>query len=470
VFPVVSLPPPYYGGGMTLRSINPATGELIREYPSMDPAEVAEVVDRAHAAFLTWREESFSARAAVLTRVAEVLEAREAELARLMATEMGKPVEQGRAEVAKCAWVCRHYADTAEESLREEEVATEATRSYVTYRPLGVVLAIMPWNFPFWQVFRFAAPGLMAGNAGVLKHAGNVTGCALAIEEVFRAAGAPAHLFRALRIGSEAVGAVIDHPGISAVTLTGSTGAGRSVAAQAGAALKKTVLELGGSDAYLVLHDADVPAAARLCAESRLINAGQSCIAAKRFLVVASVREEFERHLVEAMRNRRPGDPLDPATALGPLARQDLREELHGQVQRSVAQGARLLLGGQPEEGAGAYYPPTVLTEVAPGMPAFDEELFGPVAAIVPVANEEEAVRLANQSAFGLGGAVFTRDRQRGERLASAALEAGTCVVNGFVKSDPRLPFGGIKHSGYGRELGVHGIREFVNIKTVVVN
>src|SRR6185436_19606148 len=331
------------------------------------------------------------------------------------------------------------------------------------------VLAVMPWNFPFWQVFRFAAPALMAGNVGLLKHSSNVCGCALSIEEILHAAGIPKGAFRALLIESKRVSRVISAPEVKAVTLTGSTGAGRAVAAKAGEVLKKTVLELGGSDPYLVLEDADLEAAAETCVASRLINSGQSCIAAKRFIVVDAVRRRFEELFVERMRARRMGDPLDEKTEVGPLARHDLRDDLHRQVAQSVDRGARLLLGGFVPPGKGAYYPPTVLTSVRKGMPAFDEELFGPVAAIVGVPDEAAAVRAANDSPFGLGAAVFTRDTARGERLAATALEAGSCFVNSLVKSDPRLPFGGIKESGYGRELSSFGIREFVNVKSVYV-
>jgi succinate-semialdehyde dehydrogenase/glutarate-semialdehyde dehydrogenase len=365
--------------------------------------------------------------------------------------------------------VCEYYAEHAEAFLADEEVETEASRSFVTFRPLGVVLAVMPWNFPFWQVFRFAAPGLMAGNAAVLKHASNVFGCALAIEDVFREAGFPRHLFRTLRIGSKAVDGVIGHPRVRAATLTGSVGAGRAVAKKAGGELKKTVLELGGSDPYLILEDADLDAAVETCVTSRLINSGQSCIAAKRFIVPRRILAEVEERFVAGMRAKTMGDPLDEGSDLGPQARDDLRDDLHRQVEASVEKGARLLLGGEVPETSGAWYPPTVLSGVGPGMPAYEEETFGPVAAIIPVADEEEAIRVANDSDFGLGAAVFTRDAARGEEIAARRLDAGCCFVNAIVKSDPRLPFGGVKHSGYGRELGVFGIREFVNVKTVWV-
>jgi len=350
-----------------------------------------------------------------------------------------------------------------------EVVETEASRSFVTFQPLGVVLAVMPWNFPFWQVFRFAAPALMAGNAGVLKHASNVPGCALAIAKIFRQAGFPDHLLQTLLIGSGQVEAVVAHPLVKAVTLTGSTPAGQAVASQAGAMVKKTVLELGGSDPYIILADADVEAAVRTCVASRLINNGQSCIAAKRFIVVESIREPVEARFVAQMRVARMGDPLAEDTTVGPLARHDLRDTLHQQVQVSIAQGAHCLLGGTIPAGQGAFYPPTVLTQVSKGMPAYDEELFGPVAAIIAVRDEAEAIRVANDSPFGLGAAVFTQDIAKGERLAAQELEAGCCCVNTLVQSDPRLPFGGVKASGYGRELSHYGIKEFVNIKTVHV-
>jgi succinate-semialdehyde dehydrogenase/glutarate-semialdehyde dehydrogenase len=454
---------------MTIESINPATGETIGEYEEMGTEEVSEVVDAAHRAFLEWRETPFAERAAAMRRAGEVLRDGQREYAELMAREMGKPVAAGRSEADKCAWVCEHYAEHAEAFLADEEVETEASRSFVTFRPLGVVLAVMPWNFPFWQVFRFAAPGLMAGNAAVLKHASNVFGCALAIEDVFREAGFPRHLFRTLRIGSKAVDGVIGHPRVRAATLTGSVGAGRAVAKKAGGELKKTVLELGGSDPYLILEDADLDAAVATCVTSRLINSGQSCIAAKRFIVPRPILAEVEERFVAGMRAKTMGEPLDEGIDLGPQARDDLRDDLHRQVEASVEKGARLLLGGEVPEKRGAWYPPTVLTGVGPGMPAYEEETFGPVAAIIPVEGEEEAIRVANDSDFGLGAAVFTRDAVRGEEIAARRLDAGCCFVNAFVKSDPRLPFGGVKHSGYGRELGVFGIREFVNVKTVWV-
>jgi succinate-semialdehyde dehydrogenase / glutarate-semialdehyde dehydrogenase len=452
---------------MALRSIDPTTGELIEEYEETTPSQLASILAEASCAFAGWRRTPLAERASRMRAAADLLEARREELARLMASEMGKPLAQGRAEADKCAWVCRYYADEAPGFLAARDVKTDASRSFVTFEPLGPVLAVMPWNFPFWQVFRFAAPALMAGNAGLLKHAGNVTGCALAIERVFQDAGFPAPLFRALLIGSERVADVIAAREVKAVTLTGSTPAGQAVAAKAGSVLKKTVLELGGSDPYLVLEDADLDAAAETCAASRLINAGQSCIAAKRFIVVEPVREAFERLFVERMAARRMGSPFEDVD-LGPLARRDLRDALHAQVEASLFAGARLLLGGRVPDQGGAFYPPTVLAGVTKGMSVYEEETFGPVAAVIAAADEKAAIAIANDSPFGLGAAVFTRDPARGERVA-AELEAGSCFVNALVKSDPRLPFGGIKESGYGRELADFGIHEFVNVKSVYI-
>jgi succinate-semialdehyde dehydrogenase/glutarate-semialdehyde dehydrogenase len=384
-----------------------------------------------------------------------------------MAEEMGKPLDQGRAEVEKCAWLCEFYAESGPGMLARDSVVVEEAQAWVAYRPLGVILGIMPWNFPFWQALRFAAPVVMAGNAIILKHAPNVPGCAGALEGLFRGAGAPEGLFRTLYLDVEQTGALIDDPRIAAVSFTGSTGAGRAVAARAGGALKKVVLELGGSDPYLIFSDADVTAAAEICARARLVNAGQSCVAAKRFLVVPEVREAFEHALVRAMREVRMGPPAEEGVTLGPLARKDLREVLHAQVTGSLARGARLLLGGEIPEGPGWFYPPTVLTDVSEGQPAWDEELFGPVAAVIPVRDEEEALAVAGSTRYGLGAAIFSRDVSRATELAETRVQAGTVFVNDMVRSHPALPFGGIRESGYGRELGLWGIREFVNVKTV---
>ena len=382
---------------------------------------------------------------------------------------MGKPIRESRAEIQKCAWVCEYFAENGENFLATQEVKTDASKSYITFQPFGVILAVMPWNFPFWQVFRFAAPTLMAGNVCILKHASNVSGCALAMEQIFHDAGFHQNAFHTLLINSKKVTSIIANPAIKAVTLTGSTPAGKAVASKAGEMLKKSVLELGGSDPYIILEDADLYKAVSSCSFSRLLNAGQSCIAAKRFIVIESVLEEFKSLLIQNMKNVEMGDPFDENTDMGPMARIELRDELHEQVVKSVGLGAQLLLGGQIPTGKGAFYPPTILTDVKPGIPAFDEELFGPVAAIVPAKDEKEAIKLANNSVFGLGAAIFTNDVKRGELIAVDKLEAGSCFVNDFVKSDPRLPFGGIKQSGYGRELSDFGIREFVNIKTVYI-
>ncbi len=453
---------------MPLQSINPATEEIIHEYREMDSTEWQVILERVRQDYENWSRSGFIIRSQFMRNAAQLLRDRKEQYGGLMTAEMGKPIAQSLAEVEKCAWVCDYYAENAEIFLTDDEIPTEMTSSYVAYKPLGIILAVMPWNFPFWQVFRFAAPALMAGNGAVLKHASNVSGCSLAIEEVFRDAGFPSNIFRTLLIGSAQVGEVIKQPLVQAVTLTGSTPAGQAVAAQAGEMLKKTVLELGGSDPYIILADADLEAAAEACVFARLLNCGQSCIAAKRFIIVEDVADRFEKMLLEKMRLKSVGDPMADVD-LGPLARIDLRDELHQQVVSSVTQGARLLLGGEIPAGAGAFYPPTILTDVKPGMPAFDEELFGPVAAITRTADTTEAIKLANQSDFGLGAAVFTRDVEKGRQIAEEELKAGCCFVNDFVRSDPRLPFGGVKMSGYGRELGSYGIREFVNIKTVCV-
>ena len=455
------------------QQVNPATGEVGEGHPNLSDEALDKALAATHEAFRAWRTRRYEERAPVLNKAAEILRARAGELADLMALEMGKPLAQGVGEVEKCAWVCEYYAEHAAAFLADEPVETDARKSGVHYEPLGVVLAIMPWNFPLWQLFRFGAPALMAGNAILLKHAPNVPGCALAIESILQEAlencGESTDLVRNLFISVEQSAAAIASPHVQAVTLTGSTRAGKAVAASAGAALKPVVLELGGSDAYVVLEDADVAAAAAACVTGRMVNGGQSCVAAKRWIVVDAVREAFEAAVLAALKSHVLGDPFENGVNVGPMARVDLRDELHEQVVRTVMAGGTLRLGGEKPDKPGAWYPVTLLTDVGPGMAAFDEELFGPVAAVVPAKDEADAIRLANASDFGLGAAVFTSDLERGERIAARELEAGCCFVNTFVRSDPRLPFGGIKQSGYGRELGVHGIREFVNAKTVYV-
>jgi len=454
---------------MMIKAVNPTTGETIKDYQEMTPEEVRGIIDKSHDAFLGWRATSFAERAGLMKKAARILRDKAEDYARLIAQEMGKPIKAGRVEAEKCAWACDYYADNAEKLLQPEVVHTDATKSFVTFQPLGVILAVMPWNFPLWQIFRCAAPTLMAGNTMVLKHASNVPGCALAIEDIFHEARFPANIFRTLLVGSSQVDTIIENPLIKAVTFTGSTLAGKAVAKKAGEMVKKSVLELGGSDAYLVLEDADIEAAVTTCVASRLTNSGQSCIAAKRFVILESRREQFEELMVRQMRAAKMGDPLEEDTIVGPLARHDLRDYLHQQVLSSIEKGAKCRLGGEIPEGSGAFYPPTVLTDVKKGMPAYDEELFGPVAAIISVKDEEEAVRVANDTGFGLAAAIFTRDVARGERIATNKLEVGCCFVNALVKSDPRLPFGGVKESGYGRELSHYGIKEFVNIKTIYI-
>jgi succinate-semialdehyde dehydrogenase/glutarate-semialdehyde dehydrogenase len=455
-------------GEIMLESINPANGELLKIYPEMTEDEISEVLTKSEREFAIWKEFSSKERSGLLLKVSELMLKKKEKYAELITREMGKTIAQSRAEIEKCASVCEYYAEDAEKYLKDKPIKTDAQKSFISYQPLGTILAIMPWNFPFWQVFRFAAPNLMAGNAAILKHAGNVTGTALAIEEIFREAGFPENIFRTLILSSKKIETVIKDKRISAVTLTGSVAAGRAVAKAAGEVLKKTVLELGGSDPYVILEDADIERAAETCAASRLINAGQSCIAAKRFIVVEKVYEDFERLFTDIMSRKKMGDPFDEVD-LGPQARNDLRDDLHRQVVASLEKGALLLTGGDLPAGKGAFYPPTVLAEVKEGMPAFDEEMFGPVAAVIKVKNEDEAIQTANMSPFGLGAAVFTKDISRGEKIASKGLKAGNCFVNTYVRSDPRLPFGGIKDSGYGRELSEIGIKEFLNIKTVYI-
>ncbi|KUG07849.1 succinate-semialdehyde dehydrogenase [Solirubrum puertoriconensis] len=451
-----------------MESYNPYTGKVLRRFKPHSAAQVERMLAQADKTFQEWRRTTFQERAQVLHRAAELLRERQDELARIMALEMGKPVIDGRAEAQKCALTCDFYAEHAEQMLRDEPVQTEARRSYIAHQPLGAVLAVMPWNFPLWQVVRFAAPALMAGNVGLLKHASNVPQCALALEKIFQDAGLPQGGFRTLLLESKAVEPLIADDRVRAVTLTGSEGAGSQVAAAAGRYIKKTVLELGGSDAFVVLADADLELAAKTAAQARMINAGQSCIAAKRFVVEKSVSAEFIDRMREHLKAFQAGDPLEEQTQYGPLARPDLADDLAQQVQKSVAAGAKVVLqGGQPKAGS-ARFAPVMLTNVKPGMPAYDEETFGPVASILVARDEQQAIRLANDSRFGLGAAVWTRDEERGQRVARE-LEAGAVFVNALVKSSPEMPFGGVKKSGYGRELSHLGIKEFVNQKSIWV-
>lgn len=451
-------------------AINPADGREGQRYGGMTEAAASAAIDACHHASSEWKDATFAQRADCFRKLAGLLRTRTPDLAPLITREMGKPLAQSRAELEKCASTCEYFAEKAETMLADETLEHPAGQAWVTYQPLGVILGIMPWNFPFWQVFRAAAPTMMAGNAMVVKHSSNVPGSALAIETLFRDAGFPPNLFRTLMIGSAGVPAVISHPAVRAVTLTGSTAAGAKVAALAGAQIKKTVLELGGSDPYLVLADADLAHAARSLATGKLLNAGQSCIAVKRIIVIESVREAFEQLLVKEMRSWLPADPMEDTTRLGPMARSDLRDELHTQVTQSIQAGARLLLGGETPAQPGAWYPPTILSGVTPGMTAADEELFGPVAAIMPARDEDEAIRLAHQSPYGLGGGIFSQDTRHALKLAREALPGGTLALNGFVQSDPRIPFGGTLRSGYGRELAILGIKEFVNARSIVLN
>ncbi len=454
----------------TIKSINPSSQEVVAEYPDWDMDQITPLIDKSDQAFSHWQFFDYSVRAPYFLQMAQLLKQRKTEYARLMASEMGKPVSQGEMEIEKCAWVCEHYAEMTAEYLADRQIKTENSESFITFKPLGVIYMIMPWNFPFWQVLRGAAPIIMAGNTIVLKHASNVFGCALAIEQLFRDAGFPEHVFSSLLTGSRTSADIIAHAKVRAVTLTGSERAGQQVAAQAGHQLKKSVLELGGSDPYVVLEDADVDAAVASCGTSRMLNGGQVCIAAKRFIVVEAIKQKFENKLMALMQTYTMGDPQDRQTNFGPMAKVRLRDELHAQVKRSIDEGAVLKMGGFIPEQTGAWYPATVLTDVSSEMTAFKEELFGPVAAIVCAKDEAEALSMANDTDFGLGAAIFTRDIAKGRSLARDVIDAGTCVVNGFVKSDPRLPFGGIKRSGYGREIGEFGLYEFVNIKTIVVS
>jgi succinate-semialdehyde dehydrogenase / glutarate-semialdehyde dehydrogenase len=448
---------------------DPSNGQPGRSYEGHSRNEAIAIARQAHAAFPSWRRLSFTERGRLMRNAAATLRKRKDELAGLMTAEMGKIRTEGLGEIEKCAFNCDFFAEKAEQFLTREPIDIGGPKAFVTFNPLGTVLAIMPWNFPFWQVFRFAAPALMAGNTAILKHASNIPGCALAIEDVFRQAGFPDNVFRTVLLPSSGVEALIEDKSIAAVTLTGSVPAGQSVASIAGRNLKKTVLELGGSDAYLILEDADIGRAAQISAAARMVNGGQSCIAGKRFIAVSDVKPAFDKAFSEVMRSLQMGDPRELSTKLGPLQSVKARDSIHEQVKESVAKGARLLCGGEIPDRPGAWYPPTVLTDVREGQPAHDEEIFGPVAAIIEARDEDDAIRIANASQFGLGSGVITADLQRGERIAAEHLEAGISFVNENVRSDSRMPFGGVKHSGYGRECSEFGIREFVNIKSVLV-
>jgi len=451
---------------MSIQTINPTTGEVLETFEPYNQRQVNEALDQAHQAFLQWRATSFAERAKHLHSVASNLRDHKTELARLAVLEMGKSITEAEAEVEKCAWNCDFFAEHAERFLADEKIATNATESYVAFRPLGVVLAIMPWNFPYWQVFRFAAPALMAGNTTVLKHASNVSRVALEIERIFHEAGVPRGVLRTVLVPGSETSRLIEDPRIAAVTLTGSEAAGVEVAATSGQVLKKTVLELGGSDAFIVLEDADLDEAAQVAVTARFQNNGQSCIAAKRFIVVESVAEAFEQRFAANTARLKVGDPLEYDTRVGPVARGDLREALDRQVQQSIRQGAKVLMGGKAREGQGYFYEPTILTNVTPEMSVFAEETFGPVAAVIHARDSEHAIELANDSKFGLGSNLWTRNIEQARKLA-AHIEAGGVFINGMTASDPRLPFGGVKSSGYGRELSSFGIQEFVNVQTV---
>ncbi len=454
---------------MELKSVDPTTNRLIRTHEVMSVKAVDSILDSVDKSYASWSRQTGPIRTDLLRNLAVSLMEAKHDLAGLACDEMGKPLGEGISEVEKCAKVCDYYADNAEEFLTPQTLECDGLSCSTVYQPIGTILAVMPWNFPFWQVFRFVAPNLVAGNTVVLKHAGNVSNCAKAIEAIIIRAGFPKDVFRSLIVPSERVADLIRDPRVKAVTLTGSTAAGKAVAGEAGKNIKKSVLELGGSDAYVVLEDADLDLAVDACVSSRLINGGQSCISAKRMVVVDAVHDEFVARFVTSMKSKVIGDPRHVDTDIGPMARLDLREELHSQVTASIEKGARLALGGEIPLREGAFYPPTVLTNVAKGMPAYDEELFGPVAAVIRAQDEAQAIEIANDSAFGLGAALFTADVEKGHQIASTQLEAGNCFVNDFVKSDPRLPFGGTKLSGYGRELSKLGFYEFLNAKTVAV-
>jgi succinate-semialdehyde dehydrogenase/glutarate-semialdehyde dehydrogenase len=451
---------------MAIQTINPATGKIEKTFQEHSLNDVTLMINEADNAFVEWRDTNFQFRKKLMKNAASILRDKKEHYGKILTLEMGKVITQAIAEVEKCAWVCDYYVDNAEKILADEFIETDASQSYVRFDPIGIVLAVMPWNFPFWQVFRFASPTLMAGNVGLLKHASNVPMSALAIEEIFNDAGFPHNTFKTMLIGSQLVKDVIDHPKVKAVTLTGSEPAGKQVAELCGSKLKKTVMELGGSDPFIVLDDADINSAVKTAVMARLINNGQSCIAAKRFIVTKNIYEEFENKFIDAMKKIKVGDPMDKETELGPIAREDLLNELDEQVKQSVEKGAVVLCGGKKLNREGFYYLPTILTNLKKGMPAYDDEIFGPVASLIKAKDEDDAIQITNDSAFGLGASLWTSDLEKAKHLARK-IESGSVFVNGMVKSDPRLPFGGIKNSGYGRELSHYGIKEFVNIKTV---
>lgn len=454
---------------MAIKTVNPTTGKLIQSYPEMSESEVNQIIDLSHQAFLAWRELNFHTRATGMKKIADVLRQRKNEYANLITDEMGKPLKQAIGEVEKCALACDHYADHAENYLKDRIIQTEMKKSYVAHQPLGIIFAIMPWNFPFWQVFRFAAPTLMAGNAALLKHAPISTGTAIAIENLFLESGLTKNIFRTLIISEEAASKVISHPAVAAVSLTGSPRAGKAVSALAANQLKKSVLELGGCDPYLILEDADLELAANACVTSRMLNAGQSCIAAKRLIVIESIKDKFTALIKKNLDKYKVGNPLDPETDCGPLARKDLRDKVHEQVSRCIDMGANLIMGGKIPADDGFYYIPTLLTNIKKGMPAYDEEIFGPVISIISAKNEEEAIAIANDTGYGLGAGIFSKDIKRAEKIAVEKIQSGSCVINTFLSSNPALPFGGIKNSGHGRELSAEGILSFVNVKTIAI-
>ena len=449
-----------------MKSINPYNNQLIAEYSEMTPVEVSAIVEKTYEAWLSWKETTFAGRAILMNKAADVLRYNKEKFSKLITLEMGKRIAEAKAEVEKCAWVCEYYAEHAGHMLADEPIETDGQKSMAVFQPIGPVLAVMPWNYPLWQVFRFAAPALMAGNAGLLKHSSNVQGCSLAIENIFSEAGFPKNIFRSLIIGSSKVEAVIANPKVRAVTLTGSEEAGSKVAAAAGKYLKKSVLELGGSDPCIILEDANLDEAVKVSIQSRMLTTGQTCISAKRFIVVEAVADEFLSKMKTEMERYQPGDPLEEKTTMAPLAGMNFVEEVHQQVTDSVKKGAKIEVGGSPDITNGCFYPITLITGVTREMPVFKFEIFGPVVATIVVKDETAAIEVANDSLFGLGAAIWTEDAERGERVARQ-IEAGAIFVNGMVKSDPRLPFGGIKNSGYGRELSTYGIKEFCNIKSI---